>query len=187
MPDSIPVWRTVEHTDNLGWTVLPHSPYSPDLVPSDSHLFGPMKDRPCRQCFPSNYAVIAAVKQWFTSTGADFRKRSMQTLVHCQQECIGNGGDYVERQSFVAENLLYQTVCVLCICCSFHENKYEALLLKPLKFAVSASMVQTFRFSWHASTTTSPNCYAHEVGIHKAKLFTSKLFRYWPLFCKIAL
>jgi len=27
-----------------GWTVLPHPPYSPDLAPSDFHLFGPLKD-----------------------------------------------------------------------------------------------------------------------------------------------
>jgi len=28
----------------FGWTVLPYSPYSPDLVPSDFHLSGPLKD-----------------------------------------------------------------------------------------------------------------------------------------------
>jgi hypothetical protein len=27
----------------LKWNVLPHPPYSPDLAPSDYHLFGPMK------------------------------------------------------------------------------------------------------------------------------------------------
>jgi histone-lysine N-methyltransferase SETMAR len=27
----------------LKWDVLPHPPYSPDLAPSDYHLFGPMK------------------------------------------------------------------------------------------------------------------------------------------------
>ena len=37
--------KTVEHIVNLGWTVVPHSPYSPDLAPSDFHLFGLMKDR----------------------------------------------------------------------------------------------------------------------------------------------
>ena len=36
--------KTMEHIVNYGWTVVPHPPYSPDLVPSDFHLFGPMKD-----------------------------------------------------------------------------------------------------------------------------------------------
>jgi hypothetical protein len=29
---------------NMGWTVLPHAPYSPDLAPSDFHFLGPLKD-----------------------------------------------------------------------------------------------------------------------------------------------
>jgi len=28
----------------LGFTVLEHPAYSPDLAPSDYHLFGPLKD-----------------------------------------------------------------------------------------------------------------------------------------------
>ena len=28
----------------FGWTVLPHPPYSPDLAPSDFHLFGKLKE-----------------------------------------------------------------------------------------------------------------------------------------------
>ena len=75
--------KTVEHIVNLGWTALQHPPYSPDLAPSDFHLFGPMKDGLCGQHFPSNDAILRAVKQWATSAGADFYKCSMQALVHC--------------------------------------------------------------------------------------------------------
>jgi len=31
-------------TATVGWNVLPHPPYGPDLAPSDFHLFGPLKD-----------------------------------------------------------------------------------------------------------------------------------------------
>ena len=34
-------------------------------------------------------------------------------LFHCWQKCIANGGDCVEKECFVAENLFYQTV-LLC-------------------------------------------------------------------------
>ena len=73
---------TVEHTVNLGWTVVPLPPYSPDLAPSDFHLFGPMKDGLRGQHFPSNDAIVRAVKQWATSAGADSYERGMQALVH---------------------------------------------------------------------------------------------------------
>jgi len=97
MPGPIPVLRPWKHIANLGWTVLPHPPYSLDLAPSDFHLFGPMKDGLRGQHFPSNDAVIQAVKQWATSAGADFYKCGMQALVHRWQKCIANGGDCVEK------------------------------------------------------------------------------------------
>ena len=89
--------KTMEHIVKLGWTVLPHPSYSPDLAPSDFHLFRSMKDGLCGQHFPSNNVVIAAVKQWTTSAGADFYERSMQALVHRWRKCIADGGDYVEK------------------------------------------------------------------------------------------
>jgi len=89
--------KTVEHTANLGWTVLTHPLYSPDLAPSDFHTFRPMKDGLRRQHSPSNDTVVRAVKQWATSAGADFYECSMQALVHRWQKCIANGGDYVEK------------------------------------------------------------------------------------------
>jgi len=41
-----------------------------------------MKDGLHGQHFPSSDAIVAAVKQWITSAGADFYKHSMQALVH---------------------------------------------------------------------------------------------------------
>jgi hypothetical protein len=101
------------HIAKFGWTVLPHPPYSPDLAPSDFHLFGPMKDGLCGQHFPDN-AVITAVRKWVASTGTDFYKHSIQALFHHWRKCIASGGDYMQRQCFVADNLLYPTA-LLCI------------------------------------------------------------------------
>ena len=64
--------KTVEYIATLGWTVLPPPTCSPDLDPSDFHLFGPMKDGLRGQHFPSNDAAVRVVKQWATSAGADF-------------------------------------------------------------------------------------------------------------------
>ena len=47
-------------------------------------------------------------QQWVISACADFYEHGMWTLVHGWWKCIANGGDYVEKWCFVAENLLYQ-------------------------------------------------------------------------------
>jgi histone-lysine N-methyltransferase SETMAR len=46
----------------LGWTVLPHPPYSPDLVPSDFRLFETIKDAIRGKMFGSDDKVIEEVK-----------------------------------------------------------------------------------------------------------------------------
>ena len=69
-----------------------------------------MKDGLYGQHFPRNDAVIATLKQWVTSTGADYYKHGMQALVHWWQKCIANVGDHVAKQCLVVENLLYQIV-----------------------------------------------------------------------------
>ena len=56
-----------------------------------------------------------AFQQWwqwqnFLSAGTDFCKYGMQALVHHWQKCIASGGDCVENECFVAENVLYPIV-----------------------------------------------------------------------------
>jgi len=36
--------QTVQKIEEMGWELLQHRPYSPDLAPSDFHLFEPLKD-----------------------------------------------------------------------------------------------------------------------------------------------
>jgi hypothetical protein len=47
----------------FGWTGLPYLLYSPDLVPSDFHLYGPMKDDLHGKHFTSDNTVIMAIKK----------------------------------------------------------------------------------------------------------------------------
>jgi len=55
--------------------------------------------------------------QWVTSTGADFEE---EALAHYWQKCIANGGDYIEKQHFVAVNLLFQVVLL----CSLYQLSF---------------------------------------------------------------
>ena len=56
--------KTREAVTKLGWTVLPHPPYSPDLAPSDFHLFCPLKNALRGTRFADDEDVIHAVKKW---------------------------------------------------------------------------------------------------------------------------
>jgi len=54
---------TLEKIENVGWEVLSHPPYSPDLAPSDYHLFGFVKNRMQGQHYKTNKALKTAVCQ----------------------------------------------------------------------------------------------------------------------------
>jgi len=65
--DNFPAHRalaTQKKLAYLGFQYLDHSPYSPDLAPSDYHLFPGLKKRlKCRH-FSSDAEVIAAAETW---------------------------------------------------------------------------------------------------------------------------
>jgi len=67
--------------------------------------------RPNNGCQHSE-AASGAFKQWqqrpwITSTGTGFSEHGTKAVVHHQQKCRANHGDYAEKQCFVTENLLY--------------------------------------------------------------------------------
>ena len=57
-------------------------------------------------------AVGDAFQQWrlqqWVTTGSNFYQLGMEALVLCWWKCIANDGDYIEKQCFVAKNVLYQ-------------------------------------------------------------------------------
>ena len=55
---------TMDTIHKLKWNVLPHPPYSPELVPSDYHLFGPLKEHLGGKRFHNNEEVIQDVQEW---------------------------------------------------------------------------------------------------------------------------
>jgi len=58
--------HTVDTLRALKFEVLKHPPYSPDLAPSDFHLFGPMKEHLRGQMFADDDEVMEAVQSWLT-------------------------------------------------------------------------------------------------------------------------
>ena len=65
MHDNVPAHRALinqKKPDYLGFQCLDHPPYSPDLAPSDYHLFPGLKKRLKGRHFSSNAEVIAAAQ-----------------------------------------------------------------------------------------------------------------------------
>ena len=55
--------------------VLKHPPYSPDLAPSDFHLFGPVKEHFQGQKLADDNEVMEAVQSWLKATLKSFFSR----------------------------------------------------------------------------------------------------------------
>ena len=77
--------------------MLQHPPYSPDLVPSDFHLFGPMKEFLAGKRFETDAEVKSAVRRWLHSNQRDFYEQGILKLVTRWEKCVEKVGDYVEK------------------------------------------------------------------------------------------
>jgi hypothetical protein len=62
--------------------VLEHPPYSPDLAPSDFHLFGPLKHHLSAVHFPDDEAVEREVTAWFRQQSKEFYAAGFQGLLN---------------------------------------------------------------------------------------------------------
>jgi len=80
-----------------GWTVLPHPAYSPDLAPSDFHIFGPLKDYLRGQRFEDDDAVKSAVKAWFRKCTPEFFANGFINWRNRWEKCVVRHGDYIEK------------------------------------------------------------------------------------------
>ena len=83
--------------EKFKWDVLGHLPYSPDLTPSDFHLFLHLKKHFAGKKFDDDDEVQEDVTTWFKGQAADFYDSGIQKLVLRLNECLDNAGDYVEK------------------------------------------------------------------------------------------
>jgi len=78
---------TSEATAKMGWEVLPHPSYSPDLAPSDYHLFRFVKDQLCGH-YETMEAIQKAVCQCLRMAGTEFYRRGIFKLPECWEKCV---------------------------------------------------------------------------------------------------
>lgn len=81
----------------LGWSVVPHPPYSPDLVPLNFHLFSPVKDSLCGQWSDNTDVVTVVVMKWVKQCTHEFLQRELKRWIQQWHKYIICHGDYVEQ------------------------------------------------------------------------------------------
>lgn len=68
------------YLETLKWEVLPHPPYSPDIAPSDYHLFRSLAHSLCEQKFTSYEDCTKWFDSWISSKDEQFFRRGIHSL-----------------------------------------------------------------------------------------------------------
>ena len=89
--------QTVETINHLGFEVLEHPAYSPDLAPSDYHLFGPLKNALRGRRFSTDKEVREVVHKWLRDQPKTFFLEGIHKLVDRWTKCIEKERNYVEK------------------------------------------------------------------------------------------
>ncbi|GFS88757.1 histone-lysine N-methyltransferase SETMAR [Trichonephila clavipes] len=77
--------------------MVSHPPYSPDLAPSDFHLFPELKKNLGGTQFQTDEEVQNAVVNFLHRQAAEFYHSGLKKWVPRMQKCIQRNGDYVEK------------------------------------------------------------------------------------------
>ena len=88
--------KTMVKFNELGFDLLPHPPYSPDLAPSDYWLFADLKKMLQGKKFGSNEEVIAETEAYFEAKDKSFYKHGIEKLERRWKDCITLKGDYID-------------------------------------------------------------------------------------------
>ena len=79
----------------LGFRCLDHPPYSPDLAPSDYHLFQGLKNQLNGRHISSDPKVISVAETWLAVQPSDFFLSGLQNLEQRAKKCIELRGECV--------------------------------------------------------------------------------------------
>ena len=87
--------KTTQKLLELGWEVMPHPAYSPDLSPSDYHLFRSLQNHLSGKNFADEEEVESYLCDYFNSLSPEFYSLAMFDLPNRWQQVINNDGDYI--------------------------------------------------------------------------------------------
>ncbi|UMM23471.1 hypothetical protein L5515_004175 [Caenorhabditis briggsae] len=87
--------KTRSKLQSLGIEVLPHSPYSPDLAPTDYHFFRSLQNHLSGEKFNDRKDVEKFLDHFFASKSPEFYANGIAQLPMRWQEVINSNGEYI--------------------------------------------------------------------------------------------
>ena len=89
---------TLQKLNKLGYDVLPHLPYSPDLSPTNYHLFEHLDDFLQGKHFHNQQDAKKAVQEFVISQSMDFFffATGINKLISHWQKCVDSNGSYFD-------------------------------------------------------------------------------------------
>ncbi|UYV84765.1 hypothetical protein LAZ67_X003375 [Cordylochernes scorpioides] len=83
--------------ENFKWEIFTHPPYSPELAPSDFHLFPALKLHLEGKHFANDDEVQAEANHWLRRQDTAWYNSGIKKLLQRYQKCLDRNGDYVEK------------------------------------------------------------------------------------------
>ena len=87
--------KTREKLKELGWEVLPHPAYSPDLAPSDYHLFRSLQNHLDEKRFDNRDELQRDIEDFFASKPARFYEEGIMQLPDRWRQVVDMNGTYI--------------------------------------------------------------------------------------------
>jgi histone-lysine N-methyltransferase SETMAR len=86
---------TMAKIKELDWEVLPHPAYSPDLAPSDYHLFRSLQHHTNGRKYENNDLLKTDLADFFHSKSVDFYERGIKKLPLRWTNVVDKEGEYI--------------------------------------------------------------------------------------------
>lgn len=85
-----------QYLETLRWEILPHPPYSPDIAPSDYHLFRSMQHGLAEQSFTTYEDTKNWLDSWIASKDQSFFRQGIRLLPERWDKIVASDGQYFE-------------------------------------------------------------------------------------------
>ncbi|KAI2527979.1 SET domain and mariner transposase fusion gene [Homo sapiens] len=87
---------TLQKLNELGYEVLPHPPYSPDLLPTNYHVFKHLNNFLQGKRFHNQQDAENAFQEFVESQSTDFYATGINQLISRWQKCVDCNGSYFD-------------------------------------------------------------------------------------------